>query len=170
MNKEDYPVLGIIRKPSGTKGELLLEAEGSIPEDFEKWESIFIEIDGLLVPFFIEDFSFRSNKTIQLKLEDISNREEAEHYTSFSVFSPLPCNPSEKEQSFDLKGFEVYDQDDKIVGVIDFVEEIPGNPLLHVRNAREQIVLIPFHTDMVLDFNNEDKKIRISIPDGLFDL
>lgn len=170
MNKEDYPVLGIIRKPSGTKGELLLGLTDSIPEDFENWESIFIEIDGLLVPFFIEHHSIRSDKTILVKLEDIDAREEAEKYTAFTVYSPLPLEERVKNDNPDLIGFEVYDQDNNFLGVIDFVEDIPGNPLLHVSSVKEQIVLIPFHTDMLIAFNNDNKTIKLSIPDGLLDL
>jgi len=170
MNKEDYPVLGIIRKPSGTKGELLLDVTDSIPEDFKNWESIFIEIDGLLVPFFIEHYSIRSDKTILVKFEDIDDRGEAERFTAFSVSSPVPLEERGENGNPDLIGFEVYDQDNNFLGVVDFVEDIPGNPLLHVKSGLQQTTLVPFHSDIIIDLNLKEEILILTIPGGLIDI
>jgi 16S rRNA processing protein RimM len=46
--------LGTLAKPHGTKGALMLKLRNNKAEDFKKRESVFVEIDGLLVPFFVE--------------------------------------------------------------------------------------------------------------------
>ena len=46
-----------VLKSNGTDGELLLGFNGFGPEDIDLMEPVFIEFDGLPVPFFIESFT-----------------------------------------------------------------------------------------------------------------
>ena len=54
MRKEDCYYLGKITKTHGFKGNLILHLDTDEPELYENLESVFIERDGMLVPFFFE--------------------------------------------------------------------------------------------------------------------
>ena len=54
MQKEDCYFLGRIIRKHGLSGNLILKLDTDQPEIYKKLESIFVEINGLLVPFFIE--------------------------------------------------------------------------------------------------------------------
>jgi len=54
MQKEDCYFLGKITRKHGLSGNLILKLDTDQPEIYKKLESIFVEINGLLVPFFIE--------------------------------------------------------------------------------------------------------------------
>ena len=55
INKNDCVEVGYIQKPHGLKGEVILVFDKEFEETFEELEFLFIEVDGGLVPFFIED-------------------------------------------------------------------------------------------------------------------
>ena len=53
MNNSDYREIGVLAKLHGFKGEYVLVSDSTISEEIEDWESVFIEIDGLPVPFLL---------------------------------------------------------------------------------------------------------------------
>ena len=54
MRKEDCYLLGKITRKHGLSGNIILKLDTDQPEFYKNLESIFVEINGLLVPFFIE--------------------------------------------------------------------------------------------------------------------
>jgi len=54
MKKDDHYLLGSLLKTSGIKGEILLKFINDCLEEIQELESIFIDVDNKLVPFFIE--------------------------------------------------------------------------------------------------------------------
>ena len=52
MRKEDCYFLGKITRRHGLAGNVILKLDTDQPELYNKLESIFVEINGLLVPFF----------------------------------------------------------------------------------------------------------------------
>ena len=54
MRKEDCYFLGRITRKHGLSGNVILKLDTDQPDFYKKLESIFVEINGLLVPFFIE--------------------------------------------------------------------------------------------------------------------
>jgi len=65
MNKQDFLEIGSIIKTHGIHGELILEAKN--PDLFENIkESVLLEIDGLLVPFFIAQTKLTGKDRLRL--------------------------------------------------------------------------------------------------------
>ncbi|MCR5561361.1 MAG: hypothetical protein K6F58_06045 [Bacteroidales bacterium] len=95
--------IGRILKSYGTDGGLLVSSDVDL-ETLEKKEPVFIEYDGLQVPFFIVDCTPKGNRYI-LHLTDISNLEEADEVVGRQIFADVEQEPD----SPDFIGWTVYD-------------------------------------------------------------
>ena len=53
MDSENVYWLGTISKIRGADGSIVLKLDTKVSERFYEMESVFLEIEGLLVPFFV---------------------------------------------------------------------------------------------------------------------
>ena len=158
-------------KTHGVKGELLIKTVFEISDNYELAELIFLEIEGLLVPFFIEEYTVSSNHTIITKLSDVDNKNKAVRFVDCNVFIEITKLKTQKVEfsASDLIGFSVLNQDGKNLGkIIDFMD-IPGNFLITVMFGNKEI-LVPFNEHVLIDFNKPKKQVTLDIQEGLVDL
>ena len=157
-----------ILKSNGTEGEVLMGFRGILPEDIDIEGPVFIYIDGLPVPFFIESFSLKGNSKALVRLVDIHSLQDAEELVGKDVF----LDASEYEDEMEdgglegLEGWTVVDQNGKKAGTVSGYEDIPGNPCLYIDTENGQ-AMIPLHEDLILSVDNESRTIRFIIPEGL---
>jgi 16S rRNA processing protein RimM len=165
--------LGRVLKTHGRQGELIISCEQGFPVNFKKMESLFIEINEQVVPFFLEHVIEKTPTTAIIKLEDVDNLEEAGGLTGLTWF--LPVGAMEQEESGapvslrQLEGYRVIDQQDQEIGVVEGYQEIPSNPLLEVRRG-DDLVHIPVNGETLYYIDQEKKVIKNEIPEGLLDL
>ena len=62
MELSDCFKIGYVQKTHGLKGEVTIALEPGAPDDFEAITSIFAEVKGRLIPYFIEEISFKGDK------------------------------------------------------------------------------------------------------------
>ena len=160
---------GILLKTHGYKGDFLLKADFDIPENFKKPTSVFILIEGILVPFFIQSINKTSFPYFIIHFEGIDELNDANAYFGREIFisagDQTIRNPESPKESNYL-GFRVVDKDLVEVGIVKKVVMIPGNPLLVV-TAKEGERMIPFHTDLIMEVNADTKTLQIDVPDGI---
>ena len=72
MIRDDVFKIGRLGKTHGVKGELSFHFTDDVFDRVDA-DYIFIETEGLLVPFFFEEYRFRSDETAIIKLEGIDN-------------------------------------------------------------------------------------------------
>jgi 16S rRNA processing protein RimM len=135
-------------------------------------ESVFVEIDGLLVPFFLNEFRPSSSESVIVTIDDILSENKAKFLIQRDVFV-RPDRIRRKRKPVndlpDLKGYEVNDEEKGYIGIAGEIEDIANNPLLHATDGDKKF-LIPLHQDIVLDIDDKNRVIRIKAPEGLFDL
>ncbi len=158
-------------KTHGYKGELTLKLN---PEFIKlpKTELLFVEIDGIAVPFFIAQNGIKQKgKNYTLKLDGIGSDTRAEEIKNCPIL--LPKSYFSDEQIFDelsyLNGFLTYDKDTELGAVIN-VQRIPNNPLLEVRNISGTTFLIPFNAHFITTIDKQNKAIYFNLPEGLIEL
>ncbi len=155
-----------VLKSNGREGELLVGFVGIAPEDIDLEEPVFIEFDGLPVPFYFESFTPRGNTRALVRLTGVRNLTDAEELVGRDVCAEDDLYEDEEE---DLTGWTVLDADGKEVGTVTAHEDIPGNPCIWVETGHGE-VLVPLREELVLDLDEQKETLRMTIPEGLLDL
>ena len=155
-----------VLKSNGRDGELLLGFVGIAPEDIDTQEPVFIEFDGLPVPFYFESFTPRGNTRALVRLTGVHSLTDADELAGAAVYAEDDLYEDEEE---DLTGWTVLDADGKKVGTVSAHEDIPGNPCIWVETGHGE-VLVPLHEELVLDVDETAQALRMEIPEGLLNL
>lgn len=168
IRKEDVYKIGKLGKAHGVQGEISFMFDDDI-FDRSDADYLILELDGILVPFFIEEYRFRSDSTALIKFEDIDTQERARELTNSDVFFPRHMAETTDEVmtwAF-LCGFEIIDaHTGKHVGTITSVDDSTMNILFELEDG----TLIPASEELITDINKDNKQITIALPEGILDL
>lgn len=169
--KVDCEKIGFFRKTHGVRGELVLEFEEQYEYSVEEAERFFVEIEGLLVPFFISDegLRFRSAKSVIVKFDWVDTETYAKRLvgqTAWLYKSEVVDMPEEGSDSFE--NFLLLDKNIGVIGKIEAIEDYSGNIVLTVSYQGGE-VLIPFHEEMLVELNEEQKTMILDLPDGILE-
>ncbi len=171
MKKEDCYLLGKITRRHGLAGNVVLKLDTDQPELYNKLDNILVEINGLLVPFFIEKQQWSKEDT---KLIFFKNSTEAmvDQAVGRNVFLPLSTLPVLSGKSFyyhEIIGFRLLDENNTDFGIIQSVNDQTAQhyfvTLLHGKQ-----IIVPIIKDWILDVNREQKEIKMQLPEGLMDV
>lgn len=171
INRDELIKIGIFNKPHGIHGELSFTFTDDV---FDRTDCPYIVcgIDGIFVPFFIEEYRFRSDTTALVKLEDIDSDAEARMFTNLEVYFPKSFLEEGEEYMAPgdyFIGFTVIEESAGEIGTITGINDSTVNVLFEVERGGEEL-LIPVNDDFILSVDEENKTIRMSLPDGLLTL
>ena len=152
-----------VLKSNGTEGELLISFFDVAPEDIDLQEPVFIEFDGLPVPFYFESFTPRGVNRALVRLTGVHSLKDADELSGAAVYADY----FEQEPEEDLTGWSVRTPEGLLIGTVADYEDIPGNTCLWVRRPDGSEVLLPFHEDLVHSMDEKSGTLVLSIPDGL---
>jgi 16S rRNA processing protein RimM len=172
MRKEDCFYLGKIAKKFSFKGEVLAYLDTDEPELYENLESVFVECNKHLVPFFIETASLHKNDFLRIRFEDVSTEEEAEAILGNDLYLPLSMLPKLSGNKFyfhEVIGFEVEDQRLGLVGTIQSINDSTAQPLFEVLHGGVEI-LIPMNDHFLVTIDRDNKKVVMNLPEGLIEM
>jgi 16S rRNA processing protein RimM len=162
--------IGYILKPHGLKGEVTMSLDDEAP-DMEELESVFVETNNRLVPYFIAGISVRGNKAF-VKFEDVNTPEGAHAISKSPVYLPKALRAKSGRGEFyddEIIGFEVSDSEVGLLGTVQQVAAAGPNKLLSVdHNGKE--VLIPVNSPFITSINKSKKKISVTLPEGFLDI
>ena len=172
IKPEEVYQIGRIGKPHGVKGEMNFMFTDDV---FDRADSdyLIIEVDGILVPFFIEEYRFRSEETALLKLCDIDTQEQARQFTNCNVFFERSHTPGDEEELTwsQIVGFHIVDENtQKNIGTITAVDDSTENVLFELLTADGREVLLPASDDLIAEVDNAAQTITMTIPEGLLEL
>lgn len=172
MRKEDCFYLGKIAKKFSFKGEVLAYLDTDEPYLYENLESVFVECNKHLVPFFIESSSLHKNDFLRIKFEDINNELEAEALLGNALYLPLKMLPKLSGNKFyfhEVIGFSIEDKRFGFVGTIQSINDTTAQPLFEVLNNSIEI-LIPMIDHFLVAIDRENKKVLMDLPEGLIEM
>ena len=164
-------LLGRITKISGYEGAVTVKLEKTFTKDIPHLESVFLEIDGRPVPFFISGSEYSGADILKISFEGYESIEKVSEFIGCRIF--LTSGRSEslhKDEIRDLTGYVVLDHDDSLIGTITDIIQNPGQWLLSIVSTSKKEILIPFHDDFIMSIDDNKKVIVMEIPDGLTDI
>ena len=164
-------LLGRITKLSGYEGAVAVKLEKIFSENIPEMESVYFEIEGRLVPFFIPDLEYSGADILKLKFESYNTIEKVNEFIGARVFLTTIVPVKDESVNFQsFRGFQVFNQDSVLVGEISDVIPNPGQLLLSINSGENKEILIPFHEDFILNVNKRKKIIVMNLPEGLIDI
>ena len=168
IKPEDVFRIGRLGKPHGVKGEVTMQVDDDVFDRVDA-EYLILRVDGILVPFFMEDYRFKTDVTALVKFEDVDTVERARELTNCEVFFPRHLADSDDEEytwSF-FVGFELVDVvSGRTVGHIASVDDSTANVLFCLDDGR----LIPAIDELVVKIDADGRKITMRLPEGLLTL
>lgn len=172
MRKEECFYLGKIAKKFSFKGEVLVYLDTDEPELYENMESVFVELNKNLVPFFIQESSLHKNDFLRVKFEDVATEADADAIMGSELYLPLSFLPKLTGNKFyfhEVIGFEVEDQRLGVVGKIVSINDSTAQPLFEVLNGNVEM-LIPMIDQFLVKIDRENKKVVMNLPEGLIEM
>ena len=168
IRPEEVYRIGRLGKAHGVKGEVSFQFEDDI---FDRMDAdyLVLDMDGILVPFFMEEYRFRSDSLALVKFCDVNSQERASELTGCDVFFPRALAEEDDEQLSlaSLVGFDIVEADNnKKVGVIAAIDDSTANVLFELEDGR----LIPATDNLITDINTKERTIKMEIPKGLLEL
>jgi 16S rRNA processing protein RimM len=171
MTYKSEILLGRITKVSGFEGAVTVKLEKNFYDNLPYMESVFLEIEGKPVPFFLAETEYSGGGTLKLTFEDYDSAEKVTEFKDCRVFLTTGFNENSKTPDIhNLTGYEVYSNEHDLLGSINEIIENPGQLLLNIRSPKNKEILIPFHEDFIIGIDNRKRIIVMDLPEGLIDL
>ena len=152
-----------VLKSWGTSGEVVVSLYADDPRDLDLDKPVFIEFDGLPVPFFIEHYAPKGGRLI-VKFEDIDSFEASEELVGRLV--ALSADGDDDDDDEGLVGLRVISASDGVlVGEIVDYNDYAGNLCISVLRSDGSEVELPLHEDLIV--SSDDDSLTLTIPSGL---
>ncbi len=171
IKKEDVYKIGIFNKPHGIHGELSFTFTDDIFDRVE-CDYLICLLDGILVPFFMEEYRFRSDSTALVKLDGVNSAERARAFTNIEVYFPKSLAGESEPEDLSWEffvGFRVEDVQHGPLGEIVEVDNTTINTLFVVTHNDDEL-LIPAQEEFIEGIDQEQKLITVNLPEGLLAL
>lgn len=164
-------MLGKITRRHGLAGNLVLKLDTDIPEFYKKIESVFVEINGLLVPFFIDKQQWLKGDTKLVGFKNLSEM-QVDGLVGKDVYLPLSTLPELSGTSFyyhEVIGYKLVDSEGKDFGQIQSVNDQTAQHYFLTTLGETQLV-VPIIKDWILEVDRDGKIIKMQLPDGLMEV
>ena len=172
IRRDEVYKIGKLGKPHGVKGEITFAITDDVFDRVDA-EYLVLDIDGILVPFYMEEYRFKNDENVLVKFEDIDTQEQARNYTGCEVFFPRHLSDSDEENLSwaEIIGFHLVDVvTGKTVCTRDHGGDSTLNLPFEVTTPDGNDVLIPASNDLIEEVSAEKKEIRMAVPEGLLEI
>lgn len=172
IEKADSVKVGLIAKPHGVNGEVVARALTGFTSDDLCYEYLFLELDGGLVPYYVEEVRVKNGEEVLVKFEYVDTQEEGRRISGADVYISRDWL---EEQGDDvsigsLVGFTAREKRIGELGEIVDIEEQNGvNPLFVVEHNGEEL-LIPMVDDFISAVDVNSRVVTFELPEGLLDI
>ena len=168
IKQEEVYKIGRLGKSHGVRGEVSFLFDDDVFDRVDA-DYLILDIDGILVPFFIEEYRFRSDTTALMKFEGIDTQERARELTGCDVYFPrnLAASDDDSISWSAIVGFDIIDAStEKSIGRIASIDDSTLNILFCLEDGH----LIPASEDLITQIDQQTRTITMHLPAGLLDL
>ena len=168
IREEEVYQIGKLGKTHGVKGEISFLFDDDIFDRVDA-DYLILKVDGIFVPFFIEEYRFRSDANAIIKFEDIDTQERARELTGCEVYFPRELADSDDDSISwaAIVGFSLIDAaTGQPVGRIASIDDSTLNILFELEDGK----LIPASEELITDVDKDNRTITIDLPQGILDI
>lgn len=164
--------IGKLTKPHGIKGEISFAFDNDV---FDRVDCPYLicDIDGILVPFFIEEYRFKGKETALITFEDVDSEEKAQRMSGLDVYFPRKYYEDEPNEEIEYSwnfflGFSVIDKASGKLGIIEAIDDKTLNTLFLIKDKdNDNELIIPATEDFIEKIDAKKKVIYVNLPEGL---
>lgn len=168
MLPENLTVIGQFGKPHGVKGEI--NALIDEPHELNPGDFIFVEQEGLPVPYCIENLRAKAGDYL-IKIEDVNQVEGLKTLVNKEILAEDTDSDLQSRDEIyleDLIGYKALNAaDESLIGEITDFDDRTVNALFEIEGGKW---LIPAEDDFISYIDMENKTIGFNLPDGILDL
>lgn len=157
--------IGRVGKTHGIHGEVQVQIDDDVFDRVDA-EYLILRIDGILVPFFMDEYRFKNDDIALVKFSDINSNEQARRLTGCEVFfQRAMADAEEHDMTYaELVGYSVVNSaDNAVLGQIEYVDDATDNILFELTDG----TLIPAAEELIAEIDSENRRITMIIPEGL---
>ena len=169
IREDEVYKIGRLGKPHGVHGEISMQVDDDVFDRVDA-DCLILMVDGILVPFYMEEYRFRSDTTALIKFEDIDTVERARELTNCDVYFLRSQADSDEGDGYTwayFTGFDLVDATSgKHVGRIASIDDSTANVLFETTEGR----LLPANPDLIAAIDREQRTITLNLPEGILDI
>lgn len=172
MAHAGYFELGKIIRPHGFKGALKIKFTHPAADQIEIPESVFIDINKNLIPFFFTQFNPQNNGFAIISFDDLDTEQEAKDISGKLVYLPQELEPIPQGDEFyndELIGFKVIDEVHGDIGILENVMEAPAQDIFEINHPNGKEILIPVLGNFIIEIDRVNKVLKLDAPEGLIE-
>lgn len=162
--------IGKLTKPHGIKGEISFSFDNDV---FDRVDCPYLicSINGIFVPFFIEEYRFKGKDTALITFEGIDSEEKAARFSGIEVYFPRKYYEEDTQEDIEYSwsffiGFKAIDKNAGELGIIEEVDEKTLNTLFLIKNSEDELI-IPATESFIEKIDPKKKIIYLQLPEGL---
>lgn len=168
IRKEEVYKIGRLGKVHGIKGEISFLLDDDVFDRVDA-DYLVLDVDGILVPFFIEEYRFKTDSNVLMKFDGIDTQERARELTGCDVYFPRALAESDEDNLSwaEMIGYSLMDaQSGQKIGTIAAVDDSTINILFELEDGR----LIPASEELITNIDTQKHQIEINLPEGILEL
>ncbi|MDR0815191.1 MAG: hypothetical protein LBN37_05515 [Bacteroidales bacterium] len=168
LTEKKLQSIGAFSKTHGFSGALVLLSDRILDDELENMTEIFVVIDGLRVPFPVEEFTIRTDYTALVRMEFVTSTDEATELLDCEVLADVLLQ--EEEAGLEQwTGYAVHDANCGNIGCIAAIEDFKGNVVMQVIQDGKE-TLISLYPELVTEVDISNKILHINAPEGFLSL
>ena len=168
IKREEVYKIGRRGKTHGVRGEISFLLDDDV---FDRTDAdyLILDIDGILVPFFFEEYRFKTDSNALIKFDGIDTQERARELTGCDVYFPRSlADEDETSVSWaELVGYSLIDSNTgNTIGEIVAIDDTTINILFELTDGK----LIPASDELIQHIDTKQHQIEINLPEGILEL
>jgi 16S rRNA processing protein RimM len=175
MSESRLLVVARLRKPHGLKGEVAVFPLTDDAETIFRSGRTLTMMDRAGTPVG-EPVTIERSRPFHrewlLKFRGLDDRSALESIRDLLLAAPAEeLKPPEGDEVYlhELTGFAVRDEQDQALGLVSGLYEMPSGLMLEVQGQKREF-LLPYKQEFIRQVNRAERRLVVSIPEGLLDL
>ncbi|WP_430814166.1 ribosome maturation factor RimM [Carboxylicivirga sp. RSCT41] len=175
IEKHTCRQIGVIVKTHGIAGEMVIRLFDEFSIDDMDTEFLFLDLDGGLVPFFLNEAREKNQSDVLVKFEQVQSDKAALSLMDAPVYVNKTSEESAGEDAaeafsaYQLVGYQCQAVGHGHIGEIIAIRDISKNPLFEIDNDGEEL-LIPIVEHFIAGIDDEQQLVIFDLPEGLIDM